>query len=111
MGVTSHAVHDIRISYNEYEIAMYGNDTSRMDVTVNGYYRGRPQYFNVSLFSTLDDKLRLQACRIPLSQPLFFGCILWTWTTVCLGALGKTSKRMWCLIFRTETCTSMYYAF
>lgn len=105
--VTAKSVHDIRIHYDEYEVAMYGNDTSRMDLTANLKHRGRPQFFNASLFDALPEREKAQACCIPLSQPYFFGCVLIIWTTVCLSELQKTAKRTTALIIRTNTCDSM----
>jgi len=109
--VSAAAVHDIRIAYETYEIAMYGNNTERMIVTDTGQHRGLPQYFNESVFDTLPFVLQEDICNFPLSQPYFCGALLFLWTTACVAELKKTQQRVICLIINTETSDTMLHCF
>merc|ERR1719409_1704383 len=51
--VTSVSTHDARDTYDKYEVAMYGNATGHLTLTVNGFHRGVPSYFNKSNFGNL----------------------------------------------------------
>jgi len=111
MFVTARSVHNIRDTYDHYEVWMYGNNVSNMDITPNGKHRGRPEFFNESLFDSMPHELKERACRIPLSQPYFFAIIIYIWSVVCVAELLKTSTRFQCLVLRTKTATSMKHAF
>lgn len=106
--VTAKAVHDIRRAYAAFELGMHGNDPLHCDMTDNGFCRGKPEFFDASLFDGLDGDVQAAACRIPLSQPVFFGIILWLWTTTCLGQFMKLYRQFMCVIVRTTTTTNSH---
>lgn len=106
--VTAKAVHDIRLAYNAFELAMYGNDILHCDLTVNGFCRGKAEFFDASLFDDVDGDVQAAACRIPFSQPVFFAIILWLWSTTCLGQLMKLSRQFVCVIVRTKTTSDSH---
>lgn len=105
--VSAKAVHDMRILYDQYEIHMYGNNVSRMDVTPNGKHRGRPEYFEPSSFDTLPELVKDRACCIPLSQPAFFFAILFMWSVTCVGELMNIWRCFYCLLVQTQTVQDM----
>jgi hypothetical protein len=109
--IAARQVHDIRIAYNQYEVAMYGNNVSNMEVTVNGKYRGLPQFFHPELFGSLPEHLKAAACRIPFSQPTYFFTILLIWTVTCLSELKRVYIRFTCLVLNTDTCADMTMCF
>lgn len=107
--VCARAVHDIRIAYDKYELAVYGVENCTL--TVNGKHRGIPDRFP----PIADARARLETlslsdqddiCRIPLSQPYFFGLILVIWTLTCIYELRK-SWRLELSILRLPTIVSM----
>ncbi|CAJ1334435.1 unnamed protein product [Effrenium voratum] len=105
--VTSVAVNQIRTVYDQYEIIMYGNDTSRMARTANGFHRGRDPYFNPKNFELLDEEQKEQVCQIPLSQPTFFMTLLTIWTFTVVADMRKTFD-MWIRVAKvTPTVESM----
>lgn len=105
--VTSVAVNEIRDVYDRYQITMYGNDTSRMAVTANGYHRGREPYFNPKNFALLSEEDKESVCQIPLSQPTFFMTLLMIWTFTVVADLRK-SVDLWMRVTRiTPTVSSM----
>lgn len=90
--VTAKQVHDIRNYYDKFELAMYGEENCTL--TVNGKHRGirdrlpPPDVQKERLYSLSEDD-RDQVCRIPLSQPYFFGLILLIWTLTCVFEFRK----------------------
>lgn len=109
--VTAKSVHDIRISYDAFETGMYTADPACYETTVNGFRRGLHNCFNASAFDDLSLDIQSSACRIPLSQPFFFGTILWVWTVVCMGQLYKTLRQFKGLILNTKTVDTMHTPF
>lgn len=105
--VTSVSTHEARDAYDKYEIWMYGNNTTTMDVTANGYHRGRDGFFNLSAFNTLDDDTKDNACQMPLSQPSFFIGILLIWTLVCCAEMRHTFELAISLVWATPTISTM----
>jgi hypothetical protein len=88
--VCARAVHDIRNSYDKYQLHMYKNTT----LTANGKHRGIPGTFpNLTqallLLDTMSEDDQDNICRIPLSQPYFFGLVLIIWTLTCFAELRK----------------------
>lgn len=105
--VTSVSTHEARDAYDKYEVWMYGNNTTTMDVTANGYHRGRDGLFNISQFASLDDDTKDNACQMPLSQPSFFIGILLIWTLVCMSEMRHTFELAISLVWATPTIASM----
>merc|ERR1719238_215564 len=92
--VSAKAVHDIRIVYDRYEAAMYGNHTT---LTVNGKHRGIPGFMPPlaearRILNSLPESLQGEACRIPLSQPDFFAVVLLIWTLTCFAELRRATN-------------------
>jgi len=75
--VTPSQVADIRDAYAKFEEVMYNNHTY---LNANGKKRGMPGYFDASLFDTLSDDDRQNACNIPFSQLNFLVIILGIWS-------------------------------
>lgn len=105
--VTSVSTHEARDTYDKYEIWMYGNNTADMEVTANGYHRGKDGNFDISRFATLDDDLKDSACQMPLSQPTFFIAILLVWALVCVAEMRRTIDLACSLLIVTPTISSM----
>jgi len=90
--VCARAVHDIRIDYDKFELAIYG--VENCTTTVNGKHRGMPDRVPPldvmqARLATLASGEQDNVCRIPLSQPYFFGLILTIWTLTCVFELRK----------------------
>jgi len=90
--VSAKAVHDIRIAYDKFELAMYGEENCTL--TVNKKHRGIPGHFPPlaeaqKRLNSMTDSDQDDICRIPLSQPHFFGLILLIWTMTILFELRK----------------------
>jgi len=90
--VCARAVHDIRIDYDKFEVAIYG--VENCTTTVNGKHRGLPGTLPSmdvmhARLNTLSSSEQDNVCRIPLSQPYFFGLILTIWTLTCVHELRK----------------------
>jgi len=100
--VSARAVHDIREAYDTYELAMYGED--HCTLTVNGKHRGIPEFMPpleeaMKRLNGLSEDDRDSACRIPLSQPHYFGVILLVWTLTCMSELKKAVNLQWTIVF------------
>jgi len=107
--VSARAVHDIREAYDTYEVAMYGEENCTL--TVNGKHRGIPGFMPpleeaMKRLNGLKEDDRDSACRIPLSQPHFFGVILLIWTLTCMHELKKAINLQWTIVF-LETVPTM----
>lgn len=101
--VAAQSVHDIRIAYDHFELHMY-NETY---LTVNGKHRGRDGYFMPERFATLSGVDQAAACRIPLSQPDFFFCVLFIWTITCLGEIKACLYFSVIVLFELPPCPSL----
>jgi hypothetical protein len=105
-------VHDIRIAYDKFELAIYGEENCTL--TVNGKHRGIPGReppLSVARerLSTLSEDEQSSACRIPFSQPYFFGTVLLIWTARCIFELRNAySLQMTLMMLRTTS--DMKYA-
>lgn len=112
--VSAKAVHDIRIAYDKYEEVMYGGHVTIAVATPTVERRGiggpSGKFFNASAFSELSSEEQALACRIPLSQPVFFWVILYVWSLVCIIEIRKTKDLFRSLVMNTETCPSMVNA-
>merc|ERR1711948_30646 len=64
-------------------------------------------YFNRSAFDALTPDEQASACRIPLSQPMFFFAVLFIWTLTCAAEIRKCQEMFQSLILRTETTDTM----
>jgi hypothetical protein len=85
--VCAKSVHDIRIAYDKFELAIYGEENCTL--TVNGKHRGildRMPSLSVARerLNSLSEDEQSGACRIPFSQPYFFGTVLLIWTSRCV---------------------------
>jgi hypothetical protein len=91
--VSARAVHDMRIAYDVYEKHMYGAENCSL--TVNGKHRGLPGFFPAPIEVATAKLMQMSeddqdaTCRIPLSQPYFFGLILLIWTLCCVAEIRK----------------------
>jgi len=91
--VCARSVHDIRVDYDEFEKHMYTKE--HCTLTVNGKHRGIDGFFPSPMSAAVarlnempfDDVDKI--CRIPLSQPYFFGMVLLIWTLTCISELRK----------------------
>mmetsp|Transcript_80071 Transcript_80071/g.162039 ORF Transcript_80071/g.162039 Transcript_80071/m.162039 type:complete len:367 (-) Transcript_80071:95-1195(-) len=101
--VSAKAVHDIRQTYDAFEMNMY----HKLTVTENGFHRGVDGTFDPSLFSSMTSEEQAGACRIPLSQPDFFFVVLLIWTLTCCRELKECIFLFRSLILQTRTCASM----
>mmetsp|Transcript_47811 Transcript_47811/g.107591 ORF Transcript_47811/g.107591 Transcript_47811/m.107591 type:complete len:379 (+) Transcript_47811:120-1256(+) len=107
MFVTAPAVHAARNTYDKYEFHMYGSSEKHTFLTVNGKHRGLKEYFDPTLFDTLDPDLKEVACNIPLSQPRYFGTILLIWTLTCVADISRSLNQAQRLLLATPTIASM----
>jgi len=89
--ITAKAVHDIREVYDSYEFALCGAHTY---LTVNGKHRCVDGFtppladMNKALLTMSEDDQEA-LCSIPLSQPSFFGVVLFIWTLTCMLEMRK----------------------
>jgi hypothetical protein len=110
--VAARSVSDIRAAYDTFEVTMYGKEHTTL--TVNGKHRGIPAFEPpldeaMKRLNTLTPTQRDDACRIPLSQPTFFGLVLLVWTLTCLAELRK-AVNLQMQILMLEKVSSMKYA-
>lgn len=85
--ITAKAVNAIRDTYGQFERSMYGHGEDHYIETFTGHRRGRPEFFQPEAFSNLDEDLKEESCKIPLSQPLFLFTMLLVWSLVCFGEI------------------------
>jgi hypothetical protein len=90
--VAQRQVHEIRESYDLFEVTMYGKEHTTL--TENGKHRGilvyQPPFEEaIKRLNSLSEDEKDMVCRIPLSQPLFFSLILLIWSLTCLSELRK----------------------
>lgn len=109
--VSARSVHEIRESYDTFEKTIYGENTT---LTTNGKHRGilelQPSFEEaMRRLNGLSEDERDAVCRIPLSQPMFFGLILLIWTLTCFTELRKAFELQF-HIFMLETVPSMAQA-
>jgi len=105
--VTARAVHDIRETYDTFELHMYGYNN--VVPTVNGFNRGSdPTFFNITNFNTLQPNVQEAVCRIPLSQPLYIMTILAIWTLTCIGQLRAALDNFATFVYYMPTVKSMH---
>jgi len=88
--VSAKAVHDIRIAYDQFELKIYGEENCTL--TANGKHRGIPDrmpYLSEARerLDSMPEDDQSAACRIPFSQPYFFGTVLLIWTSRCVYEL------------------------
>lgn len=109
--VSAKAVHDVRLAYDVFEHKMYGGHTTVIKTIPFVERRGiggpRGPYFNVSNFELLGEDEKANACRIPLSQPLFFWIVLFIWTLTCVKELRTTRDLFHSLVLNAETAQTM----
>lgn len=110
--VCARQVHEIREAYDLFEVAIYGKEHTTL--TENGKHRGIPAYqppFDEAMkrLNGLSEDDQDSICRIPLSQPTFFGLILLIWTLTCLTELRKAFELQF-HIWMLETVPSMSMA-
>lgn len=99
------AVFSVREAYDSFEKHMYGG---HVYLTGHGYARGSDdRFFNSSLFDTLPDGTKEDACRIPLAQPEFLFVILLIWSLLVVGELRESFTEFQRLVISTATAPSM----
>eukprot|EP00928_Gymnodinium_smaydae_P095919 TRINITY_DN8352_c0_g1_i1.p1 TRINITY_DN8352_c0_g1~~TRINITY_DN8352_c0_g1_i1.p1 ORF type:complete len:376 (-),score=88.19 TRINITY_DN8352_c0_g1_i1:448-1575(-) len=119
--VSAGAVHDIRIAYHKFEVQMYTNlsvydksfdpASSGAEVIPDLHFRGDPKYFNPARFETMQDDIKEEACKIPLSEPFFFWLILFLWTSTVIQELRRTTMVFKSVVMNTITSDSMRAAY
>jgi len=110
--VCARAVHDIRTVYDKYSLAIYGAENTTLDINWN--HRGIPGTMPALAeamvrLNGMKEADRDEACRIPLSQPFFFGVILLIWTLACIAELRKAWNLQLSIVM-LETVPSMSQA-
>jgi len=100
-------VQHIRRTYNEYEIWMYGNDTSLMDETSQGYLRGRPENFCPGNFDSLSSDAKNMVCFMSFSQLPFLFTLLYCWTVECGVELRSCLEIFVRVVVRTPTIDNL----
>eukprot|EP00929_Paragymnodinium_shiwhaense_P014751 TRINITY_DN122709_c0_g1_i1.p1 TRINITY_DN122709_c0_g1~~TRINITY_DN122709_c0_g1_i1.p1 ORF type:complete len:513 (-),score=104.92 TRINITY_DN122709_c0_g1_i1:60-1598(-) len=95
----------IRQAYDAFEIHMYKGKVFK---TENGFARGLSRdFWDASLFETMDADAKEAACRIPMSEPSFLAGLLFLWTAICVGELRTTFTLFDRLILNTESAANM----
>lgn len=108
--VTPMYVSSIRSTYDEFERVMYtdASGVAHTYNTSNHFARGKGGHFEEQNFNLLSADLKEEACRIPLSQPMYLFVILLLWTLTCfdnIRGIGSTIIRV--LWFTTPCVDSM----
>lgn len=88
--VTGASVMKMREVYDQYESMMYGTNASNYRLTRNGGTRGRPEFFDASMFDALSDEMKTEICQMPLSNVTFLTVVLLIHTLFCLKELRRT---------------------
>jgi len=101
--VTAAAVHSMREAYDSYQQAMYDPP---LDITVNGYRRGRPENFHLERFQDLPESQKHLICKCPLSQPWYLGAVLAIWTFTVVADIRKVLFLMDLMFVRTPSIGS-----
>jgi len=102
--ISAAAVHDVRIAYGDFEEHMYPEE--HLWSTVNGKSRGVPGYIQPENFASLNENLKEVICQIPLSQPWFLACILFTWALTCFGEIDNAIRMVRKVILDLPTISS-----
>lgn len=108
--VTARAVHDIREAYDAFERKVYQGhvtvNSRNMSRGIDGmdgvYYGGQ-----VAFDTLLTDDEKESACRIPLSEPNFFFCIIYIWSLTVISEIKKTWLIFSRLILHTDNAETM----
>uniref|UniRef100_A0A7S1F819 Uncharacterized protein n=1 Tax=Noctiluca scintillans TaxID=2966 RepID=A0A7S1F819_NOCSC len=108
--VTPMYVSSIRSTYDAFESVMYtdASGVAHTYNTVNGFARGIGGHLDEQNFNLLSADVQAEACRIPLSQPMYLFVILLLWTLTCfdnIRGIGSTIMRV--LWFSTPCVDSM----
>lgn len=99
------AVFSIRSAYSAFESHMYGGHTYMSE---HNNARGLDdKYFNSSLFDTLPEETKQDACRIPFAQPEFLFVILLIWSLLVVGEIKESVTLFERLVVSTENTQSM----
>mmetsp|Transcript_92518 Transcript_92518/g.232647 ORF Transcript_92518/g.232647 Transcript_92518/m.232647 type:complete len:352 (-) Transcript_92518:165-1220(-) len=103
--VSRSSVHSVRQLYSDYEQWMYEGKTT---ITENGFHRGMSGFFNPERFDDLPANLsKKKVCSLPLSQPDFFSCILFIWTSTILVDLREVHSYGRRMLFHTDTISAL----
>jgi len=112
--VCAKAVHDIRMVYDRFETVMYRNHTfvHATEPTLERRGIGGPSgpHFDRALFQSMGAEEQAGACRIPLSQPVFFSAVLYIWTLTCIAELRRVKNSFKSLVLQTDTAESMVHS-
>jgi len=108
--VCAKSVHDVRTSYDQFQVLMYNFTYNTSD----NYARGIGEMKHHSNFYTdkdgdgfPSDEFHSNICRIPLSQPDFLFVVLFIWTLTCMTEMRRSRQLFWSLILNTPSCESM----
>merc|ERR1719424_1260096 len=55
----------------------------------------------------MDNAIKEVVCYMPLSQPFFFGTMLFIWALTCIGDLRVCFEKLWRFVVITPTVPSM----
>eukprot|EP00413_Alexandrium_margalefii_P047886 CAMPEP_0204584328 /NCGR_PEP_ID=MMETSP0661-20131031/46280_1 /ASSEMBLY_ACC=CAM_ASM_000606 /TAXON_ID=109239 /ORGANISM="Alexandrium margalefi, Strain AMGDE01CS-322" /LENGTH=276 /DNA_ID=CAMNT_0051593765 /DNA_START=56 /DNA_END=883 /DNA_ORIENTATION=+ len=99
------AVFTIREAYNNFETHMYAG---HIILTEHHDARGQDdKFFDSTLFNTLPEDTKGDACRIPFANPQFLFVILLIWSLLVVGEIKESATLFERLVVRTETTGSM----
>jgi len=101
--VTQAAIHNMRVTYDGYQEAMYDPP---LDITVNGFHRGRRENFKPERFQQLSASQKKLLCNCPLSQPGYLAAVLAIWTCTVVADLRKMCFLMELMFIRTPNVDS-----
>jgi hypothetical protein len=104
--VTPMSVSSIRSTYDAFETVMYTDATGVAHTykTINGFNRGKSGHFIAENFNLLDESVKEEACRIPLSQPMYLFVILLLWTLTCFDNIRSTSSTIMRVVWISTPC-------
>lgn len=95
------AVRQIRHIYDEFQVAIYGENTY---ITGNGFHRGMKGVEpNMTGFNSLPIDKKVEICSVPLSQPYFTYTILLIWTMTCLAEIRRAVKLLFTTLVNVPT--------
>jgi hypothetical protein len=106
--ITPDIVKDVRQKYSDYERWMYNNHTV---LTMNGFHRGIPEYFDPKRFSSMPHDMKETICGIPLAHPYFCYSVLALWTFTVVVDIRTVFSLTRLMIFRVNTVTSVEHMF
>jgi hypothetical protein len=105
--ITPTTVKGIRQLYSKYERTMYDGHVVQ---NKNNHSRGIDGFFNASNFKNLSDDDQNDACRIPLSEPMFLFVVLTIWTLTVFKHIRNNLNLALRLCFAVSNVSSPHAA-